>query len=313
MDTTTLEYIIAIADEQSITKAADKFFLSQPALSQQLKKIETEIGAPLFIRSKNNWQLTDVGKVYINGARSILHIQNTGFAKLEELRILHEDKINLIVATGLHNFVNKRIVPVFKEMYPNIELNFQVGDNLQIQDYMSNGLPYLAVLFVDDNPQVPFESNVVFKDEYYLCINKKNPLNKDFADKFDISKLKDELFILSRAGTTHRAIQEKFFKDNDIHPTVLNESASFSGAIHMLKNGYGCTFLPKSLCQTKSIIFDFYETDPKINYNVSCGYPKGHHLSNPYFNLIEILEKKFKTEFKEYSFDWITDVELNMQ
>lgn len=309
MDTTTLEYLIAIADEQSITRAADKFFLSQPALSQQLKKVENELGAPLFTRSKNNWQLTDIGKVYINSARSILHIYNTSISRIDELRILHNEKINLIVASGVHNFVRKIILPIFNESYPDIQINFQIADNIQIQDYMLNGLPYLAILFSHNGSSNLFDTYTVFEDELYLCISKNHKLNRNLQDNFNVEILKDELFILSKSGTTHREVQEDFFRKINIIPRVIGESSTFSGAIHMLKNGYGCTFLPKALCQNKSDIFDCYNTSPICAYNVKYGYAKGQTITEPYKKMIEIIEDKFKNEFVKYSSSWVKELE----
>ena len=74
MDTKQIEYIIKIADEGSITRAAEKLFITQSALSQQLQKLEKELGAPLFVRNKSDWTLTPEGKVYVENAREMLRI-----------------------------------------------------------------------------------------------------------------------------------------------------------------------------------------------------------------------------------------------
>ena len=67
----TLDYIIAIAEEKSISKAADRLLLSQPALSRQLKRVEESLDTKLFDREENAKHLTPAGKIYVNGARSI--------------------------------------------------------------------------------------------------------------------------------------------------------------------------------------------------------------------------------------------------
>ena len=65
MDTKILEYVIAIAEEKNLSKAAERLYLSQPALSQRLKKLEDELGTPLFLREKNGLSITDAGRIYI--------------------------------------------------------------------------------------------------------------------------------------------------------------------------------------------------------------------------------------------------------
>ncbi|MFR3727580.1 LysR family transcriptional regulator [Lacrimispora sp.] len=73
MDLRQIEYIIQIADECCITKAAEKMFISQSGMNQQLLKMETELGTPLFHRCKNPLRLTEAGKVYVDYGRQILH------------------------------------------------------------------------------------------------------------------------------------------------------------------------------------------------------------------------------------------------
>ena len=69
MDLKQLEYIVEIAKEKNITHAAEKLFISQSALNQQLLKLEKELGAQLFHRSRTDWHLTEVGEIYIENAK----------------------------------------------------------------------------------------------------------------------------------------------------------------------------------------------------------------------------------------------------
>lgn len=75
MDTRQMEYIIQISEERSITKAAEKLFITQSALNQQLQKLEKELGISLFIRTRSDWQLTPAGEIYVNTARQILNLK----------------------------------------------------------------------------------------------------------------------------------------------------------------------------------------------------------------------------------------------
>ncbi len=75
MDTKQIEYILKIAEENNITKAADKLYITQSALNQQLLKLEKELGTPLFHRSRVNWRPTEAGEVYLRNARQILRLK----------------------------------------------------------------------------------------------------------------------------------------------------------------------------------------------------------------------------------------------
>ena len=92
----TLDYIIAIAEEKSISKAADRLLLSQPALSRQLKRVEESLDTKLFAREQNEMRLTDAGKIYVNGARSI---QNIYERALNDIRKLSQSGIRSPLST----------------------------------------------------------------------------------------------------------------------------------------------------------------------------------------------------------------------
>ena len=88
MDLKQLEYIVGIAEEKNITKAAKKLYITQSALNQTLLKLEKEIGEPLFERSKLNLYLTEIGKIYVEQAKKILEIRKETYEKIDEILLV---------------------------------------------------------------------------------------------------------------------------------------------------------------------------------------------------------------------------------
>ena len=76
MSLQSMEYVIAISEEKSLSRAAERLLISQAALSQHVKKLETELDAKLFQRQHGHLVLTAAGRVYVNGARRVLDIYN---------------------------------------------------------------------------------------------------------------------------------------------------------------------------------------------------------------------------------------------
>ena len=76
MSLQSMEYMIAISEEKSLSRAAERLLISQAALSQHVKKLETELDVKLFQRQHGHLVLTDAGRVYVNGARRVLDIYN---------------------------------------------------------------------------------------------------------------------------------------------------------------------------------------------------------------------------------------------
>lgn len=86
MNTKQLEYILAIAEEKSLSKAAERFYITQSALSQQLTKLKKEGLPPLFVLKGKEMCLTDAGKIYVNGARAILRAEEDAVRTLEQMK-----------------------------------------------------------------------------------------------------------------------------------------------------------------------------------------------------------------------------------
>lgn len=95
MDLKQLEYIIAIADEQSISKAAEKLYMTQSALNQQLLRLERELGLLLFHRIKHSMVPTYAGNVYLEAARRILGIKEETYKILSDIADMRKGEISI--------------------------------------------------------------------------------------------------------------------------------------------------------------------------------------------------------------------------
>ena len=122
MDTKQIEYIIKIADEGSVTKAAEKLFITQSALSQQLQKLEKELGAPLFVRSKSDWTLTPEGKVYVENAREMLRIKQKTYTMIADMVNTHKGYLSVGMTPGRGSDMFAYVYPRFHDIYPEFTI-----------------------------------------------------------------------------------------------------------------------------------------------------------------------------------------------
>ena len=100
MDTKQIEYILKIAEENNITRAADKLFLTQSALNQQLLKLEKELGTPLFYRSRTNWRPTEAGEVYLRNAREILRLKKDTYNQISDIAATRQGRLSIGFTPG---------------------------------------------------------------------------------------------------------------------------------------------------------------------------------------------------------------------
>ena len=120
MDLKQLEYMVRIAEEKNITKAAEKLFITQSALNQQLLKLEREIGSPLFYRSRTDWHLTEVGEIYIGAAKEMLGLKKETYNRINDLINMKNThlSIGLTPERGISMFAS--VYPEFHKLHPNV-------------------------------------------------------------------------------------------------------------------------------------------------------------------------------------------------
>ena len=120
MDLKQIENMIAIEQEQSISRAAEKLFLTQSALNQQLLKLEKELGTPLFERRKHSMIPTFAGRIYLTTAHKMVDMKKETYKIISDIsgENLGEIAVAYTPETGAAMF--SKIYPVFHRQYPNI-------------------------------------------------------------------------------------------------------------------------------------------------------------------------------------------------
>ena len=123
-----MNYVMEVYKEQSFSKAAQNLYISQPALSAAIKRIEKKVGAPLFDRRTSPIQLTECGKEYIRTTERILDLEDE-FAY--HVGKLHELKAGHLALGGTYffaSFIFPPFIEQFRQKYPHVNLNFYEGN-----------------------------------------------------------------------------------------------------------------------------------------------------------------------------------------
>src|SRR6478672_10592105 len=152
MDISQLEVFLAVAREGGFSRAADKLYRTQSAVSQSVRKLETEIGESLFDRSSREGLLTDAGRVLQEYAERLLNLRTNAQQALTELRELHKGKL----AIAANEFTALYLLPVlgeFRRLHPMIKIVVQRSLGSHIPDDVLRHNCELGVLTYD--PQEP--------------------------------------------------------------------------------------------------------------------------------------------------------------
>ena len=289
MDTRVIEYMIAISEEKSLSKAAEKLYISQPALSQQLKKLEAELGTPLFTREKNSLLLTDAGRVYINGGQSILHIKQEALKQLNHMSYTSRNFIRF----GYTPINAIECLPAFRMEFPDIELSTRQYSTLEAKEALIQGSLDIAVVLTSSLQHGSLEFLPLCKDELLLALPAGHPAAKEekpFKDGY--SRLAGDYFILDPAGTYSRNIEDRALNAMGIQPKILCETNDYTTERYMLNRGLSNCFIPRFSLHAEDT-FRTYPLDPPQSFYVAAAYSKNIILSEPVKYLLRLLLNLF--------------------
>ena len=120
MDTKYLSYILTIAKKENMTKAAEELFVSQSTLSQYLSKLESELGTPLFYRSKGRLTPTAAGRLYIDAAEKVMAIKDNLYQNIQNLD--NRGHITIGVTSQFALRMLTELIPPFKSRFPDVTI-----------------------------------------------------------------------------------------------------------------------------------------------------------------------------------------------
>ncbi|CAM1372846.1 LysR family transcriptional regulator [Tenacibaculum xiamenense] len=234
--------IKTIVDEGSIANSAGKLFLTQSALSHQLKDLEERLGFKVFIRSRNKWKLTDEGSELYKLGNEILEKIDIGFQNIKQLQNGSAGTIKVSTECysfyqGLASFIQKMAV-----LYPEINIDLILEATHQpIPKILSNEID---IALVTTKPSSDTISSIeIYEDEIFAIIHKENPLSeKKIIEPFDFENT--HLIIHSFPLETV-SVYEQFLKPNKITPKKISAIPLTEVALEMVQANMGIICMPK--------------------------------------------------------------------
>jgi DNA-binding transcriptional LysR family regulator len=215
MELFQLETFLAVAETRSFSRAAQKLHRTQPAVSQTIRKLESDIGEPLFDRSSRDASLTDAGRLLVDYAEQLLNLRSEAGSAISELRELHAGKL----AIAANEFTSIYLLPVlekFRHQSPMIKVAVQRSLSSQIAQQVLNHKVEMGMLSF--TPDVAgLRSIVVYKDELAFVVHPRHPLAS--AKEVHIRQLGAESFIAHNVQSQYRVRVLEAFRR---HKTPLN-------------------------------------------------------------------------------------------
>lgn len=301
MNLKELEYIVTIADEQRLARAAEKLYVTPSALTQQLSNIEHEIGTPLFLRTRSGWIPTEAGTIYLKAAREILQIRNETDRRLQDAVDARKGTLTIGMTSEHGSAMFTSIYPVFHHHYPEVTINMTEA-NVKRQHQMVQageidlGFVTLAEYQESDASYIPLA-----REEILLAIpsilpvcDKARQTDRSPWLELDPTHLQYEPFAMMYKQSTMYDLIDRIFRESGFQPTVLFNTQRSLTALKMVSANICCTIAPSFFAME-----GFHQQLPGISFfsmpshpvwQVSACHKQGAYLTESARYLLQLAQ-----------------------
>lgn len=287
------EYFVAIVEAGSLTKAAEKLFVSQPSLSQYLKRLEANLGVELFDRSTSPLRLTYTGERYYQYVLQLMKLDENVRREFQDIKNQTSGRLRLGVAFWRGACLLPDVFPYFHQQYPNIHIELTEGRSVQLQTALMNDKIDIAVMNLPrtlDYGKLTCE--MICEERILLAAPTNHPYIQDllqncpFLDAHPVASLdllKHIPLILTKPGQnlTHEVMHA--LGKSHIEPNILLETGNLTTAINLTAQGIACAFVPEEgakVCQHPGLVTYFAVDSPDLIWDLAAVYRKDTYLTH---------------------------------
>ena len=292
-----MHYIRRIAEEQNITRAAEKLFITRSALNYCLLNVEGELGFPIFKRLSNRLVPTHEGQHFLDHIEKIL----LNCHEMEHAMAAFRDSANQQIAIGLTLNGGQRmfehIFPDFHRKYPNITIHLVEGNSRQLTSALLKGeIDFAFYGDVQTDPQLDYIQASPMT-ELMLAVSKDHPvldrlyLRDKIGQVIDLALLKDEQFVIMNRNSYMHNKSLSCFLEAGIPPKVMMECSSISTPLYFAEEGIALIFMPEGVIKQHPKLVSF-RIAPFFEVGQTIFFRKGTQFSEPENEMIRILTER---------------------
>ena len=286
MDSLALKAFMAVAKQGSFSRAADDLFLTQPAVSKRIVKLENQLKTQLFDRIGRNVYLTVAGQHLLPKAKAILEAMANTADELTNLSGRVGGQLR--IATSHHISLHRLPAPLrkFIALYPHVELDIQFAESEVIYEGLLQGRWQLGIITLNPEPHAQLQQQAIWQDKMKFVAAPDHPLNQQRAVK--LSQLSSFPALLSKTSTFTRSIVEQDFAAQNLALNVAMSTNNLDTIRMMVSIGMGWSILPQTLINSQIKVIDTISTP--ITRQLGCVWHQQRSLSNAAEAFIKLLQ-----------------------
>lgn len=279
-------YMTTLADAGSMTEAARRLHISQPALSRWLSGLEGQLGTALYVRANRRLLLTETGRIYLEGCRECI---NAAATMLDDIRNLSEQPHTAIVLGGSPIRGAQAFARVYRRFcttYPDIHLQFVVGHNVELTRQLLEGEITMALLGSIRTSMPELEYLKFMEEELLMMIPHGHPLYYDSSrlspgqpwPTIDLPALGDTPLLVNEPSTSYYDLVISLYRNAGLEGNIILRSGVIPLLYEMVLNGVGAALIPSSYYKRSDPIC-VYSLSPRLIVYQGIGLRRDHHLT----------------------------------
>jgi len=244
MELRQLEYLVAVADEASFTRAAEKLHVSQPGVSAQIRQLELELGQELLDRSGRSVRLTQAGTLVVQHARQALAATESARRAVDELAGLVRGRVTVGMVVACSSLDLFDLLAAFHADHPGVEVALCEENSDRLVDGLRSGRLDLAFVGLAGSTPPDIELNVVADEPFGAAVRRDHPLAR--RRSIELAVLQDWPLIVMPRGTGLRAALDDGFAALRLRPRIALEASNLNVVAGLAIRGLGVAILPAS-------------------------------------------------------------------
>jgi LysR family transcriptional regulator, hydrogen peroxide-inducible genes activator len=272
-----LRYFTAVAETGSFTKGASREHVSQPSLSQQIGKLEEEVGTQLFVRLGHSIKLTPAGKAFLPKAKSILNQISTAANEMQIVARAETGSVTIGAISTAGPYLLPKVIRTFRRKHPWVHLQVVEGYSPDLLALLRNAEVDMVLTQHPTNGK-EFRCVELIHDSLYLVCPNTHRFSK--RKSVSLTELGKEPFLLLAEGLEFRKRILTALRKARVRPNIVYEALDFYAITAMVGAGLGVSLIPRmAIERRKGCHFVPLKNGPPLLHSVGLVRLKRNHLS----------------------------------
>jgi DNA-binding transcriptional LysR family regulator len=288
-----LRYFVAVAERGHFTRAAAALGVAQPSVSKQIRRLESEIGDPLFDRTAGRVTLTDAGTVLLPWAKRVLADLDAARAEVAGLASLEGGRLSVGATPSISTVLLPPVLAEFHRAHPGVALSVHEAGSRDLVRLLEAGDLDLALVVLPVPHDDLLATTAVLREDLVLAVPAAHPLAKRRSVR--VAELRGVPLVMFREGYDLRATTSAACEAAGFHPVFAVEGAEMDGVLRMAAAGIGVAVVPGIVVERGGPLRAVRLTEPTLSRSIGLAHRRGRRRSRTADAFATLLQERFKS------------------